>query len=120
MRHACGEKLKAKAVKREPHQILLDIYKNNGWNRGDMEALVNTSVDDYYKMFKMPLGADHRRLVASALHFREFASQEKEFVTIVEKAEEALRRIASENELNDIRVGALGIRPEPPKPADHS
>ena len=85
-----------------------------------MEVLVNASVDDYYRMFKLPLGDEHRRLVASALHFREFMKPEKEFVIIVEKAEEALRRLAKESDLNDIRVAAFGIRPESPKPIEPS
>jgi hypothetical protein len=111
VRQACNEKLLTKAVKRPLHEILLDIYKNNGWNPGDMEALVSASVDDYYAIFKMPLGGDHRRLVASALRFREFANPEKDFLIVLEKAEEALRRIEKESALNAIRVRGLGIRP---------
>jgi hypothetical protein len=110
VQQACNDKVKAKTAKRAPFEILLDIHKHKGWSPGDLEVLVDTSVDDYYAMFKMPLGDDHGRLVASALHFREFANQEKEFVAIVEKAEEALRRIAKEHELNAARVSDLGIR----------
>ncbi|QND71275.1 hypothetical protein [Tardiphaga robiniae] len=118
VRHACNEKLIATAPKRPLHEILLEIYKNRGWNPADMEALVGASVDDYYEAFKMPLGDDHRRLVASALHFREFVNPDKEFLTVLEKAEEALRRIEKENALNAIRVGGLGIRPAPQSPPE--
>ncbi|MEH2622017.1 hypothetical protein V1292_000072 [Bradyrhizobium sp. AZCC 1719] len=110
VRQACSEKLRANEIKRELHEMLLDIYKRNGWNSGDLEYLANRSVDDYYATFKIPLGKNHGKIVASALHFREFANQEEAYVTIVEKAEEALRRIAKEHELNAIRVGGLRIR----------
>ena len=113
VRNACNARFSGSTVKRPIHEILLDIYRNSGWNPADMEALVAASVDDYYAAFKMPLGDDHRRLVASALHFREFVNPEKDFLTVVEKAEEALRRIEKENPLNAIRVGGLGIRPAP-------
>jgi hypothetical protein len=97
-------------------QGLLHIYKHKGWNAEDMVTLVNASADEYYTMFKMPLGEDHRKLVASALHFREFANPERDFQIILDKAEAALRRIEQEGSLNAIRVSGLGLRPAPQKP----
>lgn len=117
VKEACAEKLLTVTTNRPAHEILLDIYKNRGWNAEDMATLVNTSVDEYYAMFKMPLGGDHRRLVASALHFREFANPEPDFQIILERVEEALRRIEGESPLNAIRVRSFGIRPAPPADA---
>jgi hypothetical protein len=117
VRAACDLKLQTTEVKRPAHEILLDIYKHQGWNAADTATLVNTTVDEYYAMFKMPLGDDHRRLVASALHFREFSNPEPDFLVILDRVEEALRRIEAETPLNAIRVGGLGLRPKPAEPA---
>jgi hypothetical protein len=109
VRQACNDKVATGSKKRPPHEILLDIYANRSWNAEDMAVLVNTSVDEYYAMFKMPLGEDHRKLIASALHFREIVNPERDFQIVIQNAEEALRRIEKENELNALRVAAFGI-----------
>jgi len=94
---------------KEPHEILLEIYKKNGWNPSDMAILTNLTVDDYYRMFKLPLGDDHRRLIASALHFKQFLNPEPHYLAIVERAEEALRRIGKESAFNRMKVESYGI-----------
>ena len=93
----------------EPHEILLQIYKNQSWSPSDIHVLSELPVDGYYEMFKMSLGDDHRRVIASALSFRQFANPAPEHVAIVEKSVEALKRIAKENDLNRVRVQSCGV-----------
>jgi hypothetical protein len=93
----------------EPQEILLRMYRDHAWSPSDVQVLKELPVDGYYDLFKMPLGDDHRRIIASALSFREYANPQAEYVTIVEKAVEALKRIGKENGLNRIRVQSYGV-----------
>jgi hypothetical protein len=120
VRDACAKKIAAATNKHPAHEILLKMYRERSWSQEDMATIVSTTVDDYYAMFKMALGDDHPRLVASALQFREIVNPESDYLTVIARAEEALRRIEQESTLNAERVSGLGIRPAPhlANPAD--
>lgn len=97
----------------EPHEILLDIYHNNSWQPIQIKRLAELSVDDYYNIFKMPLGEDLPRIVQAALGFNKFHDPEADYLKIAATATEALRKIAKESPLNVLRVQNYGVVIEP-------
>ena len=97
--------------RRPPEEILLSIYKNQGWEAYEIDQIASLSVDDYYRLFKTIKGIDLARIIRTALEFRG-RSERKEYCEIGRKAEEALKRIAGESRLNRERVRRCGIKLE--------
>lgn len=90
-------------------QVLDRIAGKNGWHQSDEVVLANTSVDDYYNLFKTESGRHLSSFITTCLRFgqsRNASNQQKE---IMSKATEALRRIATESEINKRRVKKFGI-----------
>jgi hypothetical protein len=97
--------------RKPPEEILLSIYKNQGWEAYEIDQIASLSVDNYYRLFRRIKGIDLARIVRTALEFRGRPGRQ-EYCDIGRKAEEALKRIATENRLNRERVRRLGVKLE--------
>ena len=90
-------------------QVLDRIAGQNGWNQSDELVLANTSVDDYYHLFKSEVGRHLSSFVTTCLKFGQFGNASDQQKEIANRATEALRRIASESEINKRRVKKFGV-----------
>jgi Cdc6-like AAA superfamily ATPase len=90
-------------------QVLERIAGRNGWNPNDEVVLANASVDEYYELFKSEEGGHLSSLVATCLKFGQFSNANDQQQEIAKRSTEALRRIASESEINKRRVKKFGI-----------
>lgn len=93
-------------------QVLDRIAGKNGWNQSDEVVLANTSVDDYYNLFKTETGRHLSSFVTTCLKFGQFGNASVQQKEIASRATEALRRIASESEINRRRVKKFGVNLE--------
>lgn len=104
----------AKAISEtEPELSLRDVVARiagkNGLSRNDIEVMSAASVDEYYNLFKSEKGAHLRGFVKACLQFKRIAGTTEEQQSISSKAEEALKRIGSESDINRRRVSSYGI-----------
>ncbi len=90
-------------------QVLDRIAGKNGWNQSDEVVLANTSVDDYYTLFKTETGRHLSSFVTTCLKFGQFGNASDQQKEIANKATEALQKIAAESEINKRRVKKFGI-----------
>lgn len=93
-------------------QVLDRIAGKNGWNQSDEVVLANTSVDDYYKLFKTETGRHLSSFVTTCLKFGQFVNASDQQKEVANRAIEALRRIAGESEINKRRVKKFGVNLE--------
>jgi hypothetical protein len=93
-------------------QVLDRIAGKNGWNQSDEVVLANTSVDDYYTLFKTETGRHLSSFVTTCLKFGQFRNASDQQKEISNRATEALRRIAAESEINKMRVKKFGVSTE--------
>ena len=101
------------SVKTETAKQVLDrIAGQNGWNQSDEVVLANTSVDDYYNLFKTENGRHLSSFVTTCLKFGQFGGASEQQIQISSRATEALRIIASESEINKRRVMKYGVNLE--------
>ncbi|WP_431686613.1 hypothetical protein [Hahella sp. NBU794] len=93
-------------------QVLESIAATNSWNQSDEVVLVNTSVDDYYKLFKTQTGRPLLSFVTTCLKFGQFGNASDQQKEIANRATKALQRIAAESEINKRRVKRFGVNIE--------
>ncbi len=94
---------------RDPAEVLIQLADSNGWSRNDLELLSNLSEDDFYAIFKGSTGDRLRSLLNGALKYSNVVNATEEMKKISSTAESALKRIASESDLNRERVQFWGI-----------
>lgn len=93
------------------YQVLERISGKDGWNKKDEKILANTSVDEYYNIFKSSKDRRSRStFITTCLKFGQFGSANKDMVEISKRATEALKRIANESLVNKSRVKLYGIQ----------
>ncbi|MGM0952601.1 MAG: hypothetical protein ACQEW7_06450 [Pseudomonadota bacterium] len=98
------------SIKSESAEEVLDrISEVKGWNQKDEIVLANTTVDDYFYLFKSVTGRRLSRFVTTCLRFGQFSNANDQQKEIAMKATEALKRIASESEINKRRVMKFGV-----------
>ena len=91
-------------------QVLDRIAGKNGWNgQSDEVILASTSVNDYYGLFKSEEGRHLSSFVTTCLKFGQFSNASDQQKEIANRATEALRKIASESEINKRRVKKFGV-----------
>jgi hypothetical protein len=93
-------------------QVLDRIAGRSGWNQSDEVVLANTSIDDYYHLFKTEVGRHLSSFVTTCLKFGQFGNASDQQKEIANRAIEALRRIAAESEINKRRVKKFGVNLE--------
>jgi len=87
-------------TKETAEQVLDRIADLNGWNPEDLIILANTSVDDYYELFKATKEWHRSKFIKKCLSFGESPDAEE----IANRATQALKKIASECRINKIRL----------------
>ncbi|CAH1091327.1 KAP family NTPase [Candidatus Nitrotoga sp. 1052] len=93
-------------------QVLDRIAGKNGWNQSDEVVLANTSVDEYYKLFKTETGSHLSSFVTTCLKFGQLGNANYQQKEVASRATQALRKIASESEINKRRVNKFGVKLE--------
>lgn len=92
-------------------QVLERISGKNGWHPKDTAILSNTSVDQYYNLFKsINDGKRRSSFIRTCLQFGKFSNANDEYKEISNRASEALKIIARESKINELRVGVYGIK----------
>ena len=92
-----------------PKDVLNRIAGKNGWNQSDEVILANTTIDEYYALFKSEQGKHLSSFVSTCLKFGQFGNASEQQKEIANRATEALKRIGSESEINKRRVKKFGI-----------
>lgn len=100
---------KATVTVESPKEVLENIAGKNGWGQSDEVVLVNTTVDEYYDLFKLETGRNLSLFVSACLKFGQFGNANDQQKEIANRATEALKRIGSESEINKRRVRKFGI-----------
>ncbi|PHM23273.1 hypothetical protein [Xenorhabdus budapestensis] len=85
-------------------QVLDRIAGTNGWNQNDVVILANTSVEDYYKLFKSEKGKHLDLCIDKCLKFGESLDASEQQIEITNRSTEALKKIAAESQINKRRV----------------
>lgn len=93
-------------------QVLSRMAGRNGWSQDDEVVLVNTSAESFYDLFKSETGSHLSSIVATCLKFGQLENASDQQREIANRATEALRKIASENKVNKIRVKRFGVNLE--------
>lgn len=89
--------------------VLKRIAGKNGWNPEDELALANTSINDYYRLFKSEKGEHLSSYIYTCLKFGQFSNASDQQKEIANRVTEALKIIAAESELNKLRVKKFGV-----------
>lgn len=90
-------------------QVLESIAGKNGWGGSDEMVLSNTSPDEYYELFKSEEGKHLSSFVTTCLKFGQFSNASVQQLKISKNATDALKKIASESEINKRRVKKFGV-----------
>lgn len=100
-------------IQRKPRETIKEVLDRisgqNGWNNEDIEILSGSSKDEFYDYFKNLNGPNLTSHVSTCLKFGGFTNGSEEMESIASKAKSALKKIASESKLNEIRMHKFGI-----------
>lgn len=92
-------------------QVLERISGKDGWHPKDTAILSNTSVDQYYNLFKsINDGKRCSSFIRTCLQFGAFSNANNEYKEIANRTTEALKIIARECKINELRVRGYGIK----------
>ncbi|HHY3011539.1 TPA: hypothetical protein ACV5KB_003342 [Enterobacter ludwigii] len=89
--------------------VLERISGQNGWNEEDIETLSNATEDEFYTYFKELNGPNLTSHVSTCLKFGGFSNGSEKMESIALKAKAALRKIASESKINEMRMRKFGL-----------
>lgn len=103
------EKYRASVTVESAAEVLQRIAGTNGWNQKDEVVLANTSVDEYYNLFKNERGEHLSSFIYACLKFGRIGNANDQQKEVARRAIEALKKIAAESELNRLRVKKYGI-----------
>ena len=91
-------------------KVLKRLSTTNDWNESDVAVLENTSVEDYYQLFKSEVGDHLASYINRCLEFGRYGNaNNKRYLEIANRARKALIKIGSENRLNKVRVKKFGV-----------
>ncbi|NIL28181.1 hypothetical protein OP862_04575 [Yersinia massiliensis] len=90
-------------------EVLERISGQNGWNNEDIETLSGSTEDEFYTYFKELNGPNLTSHVSTCLKFGGFGNGNEKMESIALKAKTALRKIASESKLNEMRMRKFGM-----------
>lgn len=85
----------------DPVESLKNLGSREGWSRRDVDRASLLDPDDLYRIFKSLEGVELRRALNGALSSKRVINAGEAERKIVAAAEAALRKIASENKLNE-------------------
>lgn len=90
-------------------EVLERISGQNGWDDEDIEVLSGSTEDEFYIYFKGLNGPNLTSHISTCLRFGGFSNSSEEMKLIASKAKSALKKIASESKLNEIRMRKFGM-----------
>lgn len=93
--------------RRTLEEVIKELTGQNGWDPEDIEILTSHVADDYYTFFKSEKSDLLYHHVRTCLRFGEISNPDPQYVDIAEKAKAALKRLASENRINRLRVTSM-------------
>jgi hypothetical protein len=101
----------ASVISETGKQVLERITGKNVWNQEDEIVLSNTSIDEYYEIFKSVKEKDLRTsFINTCLQFGRFLNASCQQTEITNRVIEVLKRIAKESKINKSRVRLYGIQ----------
>lgn len=106
-----NETYEASVTKESAKEVLTRIAGKDSYNQSDEVILANTSVDDYYELFKSENGKHLSSFVRTCLRFGEFSNASDNGKQVSSRVKEALIRVAGESDINMRRVKKFGIEP---------
>lgn len=98
--------------KETSEEILKRIIENKIWRPEDEIILSNTSVEEFYQIFKQNKGSILSKLVSNCLQFNEYSNANDNQKKIVNSATIALKKIGKEGIINKLRIKKFGITVE--------
>jgi hypothetical protein len=100
----------ASATVESASDVLKRIAGKDSWNQKDEVVLANTSVEEYYQLFKNERGEHLSSYINTCLKFGQFGNVSDQQKEISNRVTEVLKRIAAESELNKLRVKKYGVK----------
>jgi hypothetical protein len=92
--------------------VLEEIADTDGWNPDDERVLSSATPEEYYQLFKNERGPQLALYIDKCLRFGRNDDFSPQLEKIAANATDALKRIATENRLNRLRVKRCGIELE--------
>lgn len=109
VREKFANKFKEIVVDESAKSILARTSKQDGWSKKDIVILASTSADDFYKIFKETKGVDLSLYIDICLRMGRYASKGGAPSPLLTNSVSALKRIASESDINKLRVKKFGV-----------
>jgi hypothetical protein len=109
VRDAFDKAYEGASIRESPKQVLMRLSDSNGWSHQDEIVLAETTVDEYYELFKTESGDHLTEMVNTCLRFGRFSNANERQKQIAENAAKALTRIGKESAINALRVRKFGI-----------
>jgi hypothetical protein len=109
VRDAFDKAYEGASIRESPKQVLMRLSDSNGWSHQDEIVLAETTVDEYYELFKTESGDHLTEMVNACLRFGRFSNANERQKQIAENAVKALTRIGKESAINALRVRKFGI-----------
>jgi hypothetical protein len=107
---ALRAKVKADLPLPEPIEVLRRIAQDRSWGKRDELSLTQVTIDQFVHIFKtLPATPELGDIVRSALLFKNMQGASADLSRVSANAEQALRIIAGESELNRLRIQRFGI-----------
>jgi hypothetical protein len=103
------DKFKEYIIDESANSVLARVSRQNSWNDKDITTLGNTTVNEFYKIFKKTKGIDLSLYVESCLKLGNYASKNGEPSSLLTNSVSALKMIAAESDINKRRVKKFGI-----------
>ncbi|END9091149.1 hypothetical protein ABMK53_001846 [Yersinia enterocolitica] len=99
-----AEEYENKSPKHTALEVLDKMIATNGWNEEYIKILANTSVEDYYTLFKSFNTQNISLYIYKCLQFSNYSDNTHRYEKITQHVTDALLKIASESKINKIRV----------------
>lgn len=109
VRDAFDKAYEGASIRESPKQVLMRLSDSNRWSHQDEIVLAETTVDEYYELFKTESGDHLTEMVNTCLRFGRFSNANERQKQIAENAVKALTRIGRESAINALRVRKFGI-----------
>lgn len=90
-------------------EVLLDVSDLKGIGKHEEELLVETTVEEYFDLFKAVEGKDLDRIVKAGLSFGKIQNAKEDYQKIDSSVKTALTKIGKESILNAKRISKYGI-----------
>lgn len=88
-------------------EVIAKLSSQDGWDKEDIRFLSQVTVDDYYNFFKSEKSEALYRYIQTCLRFADLVNGYSEHKVKTNNAKEALKKIAAESRINQLRVSEL-------------